>query len=309
MEIALILFNKLLSLFSIIALGFAAVRAGLIRSEDSRSVAMLALYIICPFAIMNAFEVNPTPEILGGMALSVVFALLTHAVFISLMRLLKKPLKLSDIERASIIYSNAGNLTIPVVNAMLGSEWVIYICAYNLVQICLQWTHLRILVSGERRINFRKMLLNPNMISIYLGVFIFFTGFRFPGPIDSAIDSVAAMIGPVCMLITGMMIGGMQLKEVFSRRRAWLISMTRLLVMPFIMVCIARCGITSLVPDGKTVLLISILCLSGPSGTTVMQMAQIYSSRDTAEYASSINVISMLMCAITMPLIVAFYYL
>lgn len=309
MEMALVLFNRLLSLFVIIALGFIAIRSGLIKASEIRSISMLSLYIVGPFAIANAFEVNCTPEILGGMLLAVLFAALTHAVFIVLMKLLKKPLRLSDIERASVIYSNAGILTIPLVNSMLGAEWVIYTCAYNLVQICLQWTHLRMMISGEKHIELRKIFLNPNMIAIYVGVIIFFTGFRFPGPVDSAIDMIAAMIGPVGMLITGMMIATMPMKRLVSFRRAWLVVFMRLLAMPFIMVLIAKTGLSTYAADGETVLMISLLAVAGPCGSTVMQMSQIYNDHTTAEYASAINVISMLCCAVTMPLIIAFYYL
>lgn len=309
MDMAVLLFNKLLSLFVIIALGFAAVRSGLIRPDETRSISMLSLYIVCPFAIINAFQVEPTAEIIGALLLAVAFAVVTHIVFIALMRLLKKPLKLTDIERASVIYSNAGILTIPLVTAMLGSEWVIYTCAYNVVQITLQWTHLRTLISGEKHMDVKKILLNPNMIAVFLGTVIFFTGFRFPAPVEDAIDSIAVMIGPVGMLITGLMIGGMSLKQVFSFRRAWLTVFLRLLAMPLLMVLIAKTGIASLVEGGETVLMISLLAVSGPVGATVMQMAQIYNDRDTAEYAGAINVISMLLCVITMPVINAIYYL
>lgn len=309
MEMALVLFNRLLSLFTIILLGFVTIRSGLIKATEIRSISMLSLYIVGPFAIMNAFEVNCTPEILGGMLLAVLFAILTHIVFIALMKLLQKPLRLSVIERASVIYSNAGILTIPLVTSMLGSEWVIYTCAYNLVQICLQWTHLRTMISGEKHIEFKKIFLNPNMIAIYAGVIIFFTGFRFPGPVDSAIDMIAAMIGPVGMLITGLMIGSMPLKRLVSFKRVWLVVFLRLLAMPLIMAAIAKTGIAAYAASGETVLMISLLAVAGPCGSTVMQMSQIYNDQNTAEYASAINVISMLCCAITMPLIIAFYYL
>ncbi len=309
MEMALILFNRLLALFAIILLGFATVRFGLIKSNEIKSLSMLSLYIVCPFAVMNAFEVNPTPEIMGGMLLAVAFAVLTHVIFIAAMYLLKKPLKLSDIERGSVIYSNAGILTIPLVTAMLGPEWVIYTCAFNFVQIFLQWTHLISLITGENRINLKKIVFNPNIIAICTGAVIFFTGFRFPGPIDSAVDMISAMIGPVGMLITGMMIGGMQLKKVFSYRRSWLVLSLRLLIMPLIMALIAKCGLASLVSNGETILMISLLAVSGPVGATVMQMAQLYNDQETAEYASALNVISMLLCAITMPVIIAIYYL
>lgn len=309
MEMALILFNRLLSLFAIVLIGFITVRTKVMKAEETRSLSMLSLYITGPFAVMNAFEVDCTPEILGGMLLAVLFAVFSSAVIILLTKVLAKPLKLSVIERASVIYPNAAVLAIPLVSSMLGPEWVIYTCAYNLVQTSLHWTHLRSIISGDKHVEARKIFLNPNVIALYVGVVIFFTGFRFPGSVDSAVDMIAAMVGPVGMLNIGMMIGAMPMKRLTSYKRAWLVVFMRLIAMPLLMALIAKLGFASLVADGETVLMISLIAIAGPCGLTVLQMAQIYNDRLTAEYASAINVISMLCCAFTMPLIIAVYYL
>jgi len=309
MEMAFILFNKLLSMFLMIAVGWLFVRSGLLNSQESKALSLLSLYVVCPVAIMNAFEVEPTGEVISGLLLAVFFAVLSHVIFIAGVKLLHRPLHLNEIERASIIYPNAGMIAIPVVTAILGPEWVIYTCAYNAVQLCMLWTHCRILISGENKIEPKKILLNPNIIAIILGMFILFTGFRFPGPVSSAIDDIAAMLGPVGMMITGMIIGGMPLKKLVSMGRVWFVVLMRLLVAPGIMTLIAKySGLAALVPNGVTVLLVSLLSIAGPSGATVMQMTQIYRGHELSEYAGAINVMSMLCCAISMPLIVALYY-
>lgn len=48
-----------------------------------------------------------------------------------------KVLKLDGVEETSLIYSNAGNLIIPIVTAILGKEWVIYTSAFLSVQLFL----------------------------------------------------------------------------------------------------------------------------------------------------------------------------
>ena len=309
MEMALILFNRLLILFIIIAIGYAGVKSGLLKLSDIKGLSMVTLYIIGPFAAMNGFKVECTPDVLGGVALAAVFATLAHVVFLVMTKLLEKPLKLTDIESMSIMYSNVGMLSIPLVTMMLGSEWVLYTCVYNLVQLVWIWTHLYMKMSGEQRINVKKFITNPNVIAIFLGILILFFGFRFPTPVDTAIEMIAAMIGPAGMLISGMSIGGMSFKHLLSFRREWLVVFLRLIAMPLIMVVIAHLGLKGLVKDGETILMICMLAAAGPSGSTVLQMAQLYRDRDEADYAGAINVITMLLCAITMPVIIYFYYL
>lgn len=303
---ALVLFNKILSLFLIMLTGFVIVRAGLLRSEDSRALSVLSLYLICPFAILNSFQIDCTPDIRAGFMLAVGAAVVYHAVIIAAMRLLKKSLKLSPVERASVIYTNAGILVMPLVSALLGDEWVIYTCAFIAVQVILQWTHCRPLLSGEAQIDIKKILLNINMICIFLGIIIFFTGFRFSGPVGDAMDYITPMMGPVGMLVTGMLIGGMSLRDVLSFKRAWLVAALRLVAVPLVFMLLFKySGAASLVPNGKNVLLISLLACAAPSGATVTQMAQVY--QGDARYASAINVISTLCCIATLPAIVALY--
>ena len=61
------------------------------------------------------------------------------------------------------------------------------------------------------------------------------------------------------------------------------------------------------VPNGDMILLITLLATASPSGTTITQMAQVYGG-DT-EYACSINVVTTLLCIVTMPIMVALYQL
>ena len=47
-----------------------------------------------------------------------------HVVFLAFDTVIRRPLKLDAVERVNIIYSNAAALVIPLVQALLGSEYV-----------------------------------------------------------------------------------------------------------------------------------------------------------------------------------------
>ncbi len=63
----------------------------------------------------------------------------------------------------------------------------------------------------------------------------------------------------------------------------------------------------SLINNGMEVLLITFLATATPTASTVTQFAQVY-NRD-AEYAGAINIVTTILCIITMPLFVILYYL
>ena len=141
MEISLLLMEEIAKLFAIMLMGYAVVKAGLMKSSESKSVSVIMVYLVIPCVIINAFQVKYTPDVQKGLILACVAAVAVHILFLILTASLKNILHLDAIERATVIYSNAGILVIPLVQELLGQEYVIYSSAYIAVQLILIWTH------------------------------------------------------------------------------------------------------------------------------------------------------------------------
>lgn len=304
--IGLILAEKIASLFLILFLGWLMVRLKLLKVEDSRVLSIISLYLVMPCVIISAFQVEFTSEVLSGLALSFGAAVLLHIGLIVLVELLGVPLHLDAVEKGSLIYSNAGNLIIPIVTSILGPEWVIYTSGFLSVQLILLWSHGKGMICGEKGFDLKKILTNINMIAVVVGIGMFALQIQLPGLVQEAVDSVSAMVGPLAMLILGMLIASMDLRRLLHDRRLWWVTLLRLGVLPLIsMAFLKYSGLDGLAPAGDTVLLISLLATATPSASTITQMAQVY-GRD-ADYASAINVATTLLCIVSMPLIVALY--
>ena len=304
--ISLILAKKILSLFLVMALGIVLVRCGIVRSRDSKVLSMISLYLVMPCVIISSFQVKYQPEILNGLLLALATAVLLHLVLIVVVGFLGKVLKLDGVEETSLIYSNAGNLIIPIVTAILGKEWVIYTSAFLSVQLFLLWSHAKMKLCGEKGIDLKKILTNINMIAIFAGVLLFLLQIQLPAPVQDAVDSISSMVGPMGMLILGMLIAEMDLKKLMSYHRLWWITLLRLVGIPLIgIVLLKYSSLAALVPEGRTILLVTLLAICTPSASTLTQMAQVYGK--DADYASAINVVTTLLCIVTMPLMVALY--
>jgi predicted permease len=292
--------------FFIMAMGFVLVKTRLMKVEESKSLSMVVIYLIMPCVIINAFQVEYTQSIRNGLVLALVAAVLIHVVLIILAKVLERIFHLDAVEKASIMYSNSGNLIIPIVTSVLGKEWVIYSSAFLSVQIILLWSHGRMVLCEERKIDFKKILLNINMITIFLGILLFVTRIQLPDIITETMESVSVMIGPTSMVVTGMLIGNMRFKQVFAYKRIYLITFLKMIVCPIIILLLLKYGgMVNILPDGKMILLISLLATITPSASAVTQMAQIYEKN--AEYASVINVVTTIFCIITMPIMVWLY--
>ena len=308
MELSLLLMQQICQLFIMVFFGYLLVKTKTLKSEDSKVLSKIALFVVTPCAILTSFMIAFTPDKLFGLGLAVLGALIVHIVFIPLTRVLSKIFGFTPIEKATIIYSNAGNLIIPLVGALLGKEWVLYTSGYMMVQTVLMWTHAKNLVCNEQNYDLKKIFLNINVIAVSIGIIFFLLQIQLPELVVTTIDRVGSMIGPLAMFVIGMLIGQMNIKDIFIKKRAYLISIMRLIVYPLIIILIFKfSGLTAISSDANQIFLITILATSAPAAATITQFAQLYDN--DPKYASSMNVMSVIFSIITMPLLVMLYQL
>lgn len=306
MELSILLAEQIAALFLMMAVGYFLVRIGMLQAEDSKVISNLVVYVCSPCVVLDSFQITLTQDRINGLLLATAGAVLVHIALVGGTKLLEKPLGLNSIEKASIVYSNAGNLIIPLVTAVLGKEWVFYTVAYIIVQTVLIWTHGISVINRGEKSNLKGIIKNPNIIAILVGMIMLITGFRFPVPIRDCASGFASMIGPAGMIVIGMLIGKVDLIWVFRQKRPYFICVIRLLIFPVIFILIfSLTGMQALHPQAGYILLVVLLAGSAPAAAIVTQLAQIYNK--DSKYASVINVMSVIFCIVTMPLITLLY--
>lgn len=298
--------EEIIKLFVIMFMGYAVVKAGLMKSSESKSVSVIMVYLVIPCVILNAFQVEYTPDVQKGLLLACAAAVAVHILLLLLTAILKKPLHLDVIERATIIYSNAGILVIPLVQELLGQEYVIYSSAYIAVQLILIWTHCKNMLCEEEKLEWKKVLLNVNIISIIAGVVLFIFRIQLPSGAQDVLNMMNNMIGPLGMLLAGMVIAEVPLKTVFTRKRIYLSAALRLFIYPVFVLGLMKVIQTfASIQDSKQILLTVYLASITPACATVTSMAQLY-DKDAA-YSSSLYVLTTLLSIATMPVMVGLF--
>ena len=298
--------EEIIKLFVIMFMGYTVVKAGLMKSSESKSVYVIMVYLVIPCVILNAFQVEYTPDVQKGLLLACAAAVAVHILFLLLTAILKKPLHLDVIERATIIYSNAGILVIPLVQELLGQEYVIYSSAYIAVQLILIWTHCKNMLCEEDKLEWKKVLLNVNIISIIAGVVLFIFRIQLPSGAQDVLNMMNNMIGPLGMLLAGMVIAEVPLKTVFTRKRSYLSAALRLFIYPVFVLGLMKVIQTfASIQDSKQILLTVYLASITPACATVTSMAQLF-DKDAA-YSSSLYVLTTLLSIATMPVMVGLF--
>lgn len=306
MEVSLLLMEQIAQLFIVLLMGYIVVKAKLLKPSDSKVLSVVFVYLIMPCVVLNAFQIDDTPEIRAGLLYSMAIAVGMHVVFLAFDTVIRRPLKLDAVERVNIIYSNAAALVIPLVQALLGSEYVVYSCAFVIVQLILLWTHASACLQGSTKLEWKKILTNVNLIAIVAGALLYLLHISLPAPIVSTLSSVGNMIGPMGMLLAGMAIAEVPLKKVFCTLRNYLPVVLRLLVVPVIVLLLLRVvHAAGWISDGKAILMTVYLSAITPSCATVTSMAQLY-NRDAA-HSSALYVLSTLLSIFTMPLMIGLF--
>ena len=306
MEISFLLFKQIAQFFIMIIMGYTLVKLKIVKSEDSKVLSMVCLYLIMPCVIINSFLIEFTPEKLKGLGLAVGVAIVIHFVAWVFIRILGKVLSFNPVEKASVMYSNAANMVIPVVMSVLGDEWVLYSSAFVSVQLVLLWTHCKSMLSNEKGFELKKIYTNINLIAIFIGILLFITKIHIPSVLQGTLKSVGGTVAPISMIITGMIMAGAELKKVFVNGRIYLVLFFRMIFFPFIVFMILYfTGITKVIDNGAMILLVTFIATITPTASSITQMAQVYGNNE--QYAGAINIMTTFVSIVTMPIMVALY--
>jgi predicted permease len=306
MEISFLLFKQIAQFFIMIIMGYTLVKLKIVKSEDSKVLSMVCLYLIMPCVIINSFLIDFTPEKLKGLGLAVGVAIVIHFVAWIFIKILGKVLNFNPVEKASVMYSNAANMVIPVAMSVLGDEWVLYSSAFVSVQLVLLWTHCKSMLSNEKGFELKKIYTNINLIAIFIGILLFITKIHIPSVLQGTLKSVGGTVAPISMIITGMIMAGAELKKVFSNGRIYLVLFFRMIFFPFIVFLIIYfTGITNVMDNGAMILLVTFIATITPTASSITQMAQVYGNNE--QYAGAINIMTTIASIMTMPIMVALY--
>lgn len=303
--IAKLLLYKILQLFLMMVIGFVLAKFKVIKNEENGILSKISLYLLMPSAIINAFDFERTSKKTEGLLLAFIAAFVIHIAFLILDIGYSKLSKISPVSRASVMYSNAGNLIIPIVTFILGEEWVVYSTAFLSVQLVFLWTHGIRMFSPDTKINIKKIMFNPNIIAIALGLILLFANVRLPVFVKEVTSSFSGMLGPVAMLTSGILATKIDFKKALKNKSMYMISFIRTVVYPTITFLIVKLLSFISVENGKQILLISFLAGITPVAFTVMQFAQI--KRSDTDLAVQINIFSTVLSVVTMPLWIALY--
>lgn len=310
MDFSILLLKKTITLAVMIGMGFISVKTGHVKSEHSSVLSKLCFDWVIPCSVFSSFLIEYNDEIARDFRFSLAVTAVTVVSLIQITLVLKRPLRLDPSAQGSLMFANSAGMALPLASALMGAEGVLFCAPHMGVQNLLIFSYLPMVMNEKVEFDLKKILLNRNILAILAGFAVF--TFRIPLPeilIDS-INVVGGTMAPFSMMMIGMLLGGVDLRELFANRSIYLTTFLRLLGYPMLLILvIAVTGITTRLPFTRKIFLVLLMCEASPAATLVTQMAEAVRGQEEARRAGSINVVTTLLCVITLPLMVFVYQL
>ena len=292
--------EQVLVLFLLMAVGFVCGKLKILTGNAVASITDLLLYIVTPCMILYSYQRAFDPDMLRGFLIAFAAAVGIHLINIvlSLLLIRDRDQARRRVLQFAAIFSNCGYMSIPLQQAVLGSDGVFYGSAYIAIFNLIFWSYGVFLMSGDRKaFSGKRILLNPGILPVLAGILMFLLSIPLPEFLNTTMASIASLNTPLPMFITGYYLSNVRFREYpISGAVCWSMAL-RLILLPFLALgLMALCGVRGVV------LVTSTIAASAPAAAaTTMFALKFHQDTDlSAELVSLTTLFSIL----TMPLAV-----
>lgn len=296
-EYFLTVIGQVLTLFLLMLVGFLLGKTGRLSTQSVQQLTFLLLYIVTGCVILRSLQVPFDPELSRSLLLTAGLTALLHLLFL----LCAQPLfrRRAPGTRASlrfgIIYGNIGFMGLPLIDAVLGHEALIFAAVYLAVYSLFYWTHGVVLMGGGANLTPRKVLLSPGVIAVVVGGIFFLTSFSLPPVLGNTVSFLADLNTPLAMIIIGFQIGVSDLGSIFRRPVLLVASALKLMLLPALAILV----LLPLRLDPVVFCVMVILSATPPAGSVSLFAQQF--GRDTDSAAQFVT-LATLLSMLTLPL-------
>ena len=269
-----------------------------IKAVDETGVAQLsniALYVATPCVVLRALAIPYDAEKISTGMLVMAFFLIIFFASIIIGRFGCG--RVDRIGTFAVVFSNSGFVGIPLIQGILGDEYVFYVTMTMVVGTITFWTYGVYLMSGDKgEVSVKKILTNPNLIAVVVGMILFFAVDELPYVVQQVLNGMANMNTGLGMVILGATLGASNIGLMVTDTRLYKAIVLRLVVVP--LVCIP---ILMLMPAPFEVRMVMMIIAAAPAASATSMLALKYGA--DYSYGTGLSIGTTIVSMITMPLV------
>lgn len=293
-------------MFLLIGLGLICAKTGVLTEAAARVFVNFLLLAVTPAIIVKQFlrPADSSLLILMGFSLALVTAFQLLSVTLSRFAIPARPGTHYSSERIAAGYSNAAFMGLPLLEAALGDEALIFGVIFVVIFTIFSWTHCVGELSGSRAVSPKKLLLNPAILSIGVGLLLFLLQIPLPSLVDRAVTYTASLNTPLSMVVIGVFLAGLKPREVFrDLHMLWAVLLRNLALPLLFVVLLWAVGAPGWLPGGQAPVMAAVISGACPTAVVVILMSA-RTGRCDPRYGASMVALSTLLSIVTLPLVI-----
>lgn len=294
-------------LFSFIFIGFTIRQGGFLPENSAEIFSKLENRILMPAVVINTFRTNCTVKNISEkwvfIAYSTGVLLFCIATGFVASRFLGKTEYLKKVYRYSISVSNFGFVGTAMVSGIYGAEsmelfdYLMFTLPLNLFtySIGIAW----LVPNGHGKFSM-KSFVNPIFVSIFIGAILGLLPIPKFRLVTTIINSTAACMSPIAMILTGFVIGGYSFANLFGKWQTYVVAGIRLVFLPTVSVLVLKLF------NAPQEAVVATLCANAmPLGLNTVIIPSAYGK--SPDDGASMALVSQLTAVFTIPIL--FYIL
>ncbi len=295
--------DSVMSLFIMILVGVYGSKKKIITSEMNKGLTDILIQIALPFMIVTSFIFTYDNTIKSNVIKTFYYSLIAYMIMTAVSYLLLLPVKndKKTILHFGNVFTNTGYVGFPILNSIYGAEGVIYGSIFNMFFVIFVWTYGLILFKGnfkrkELKEEIRKVIFNPSIIAVFIGILIMVFNIHLPSALSSGIKGIGNITGPLSMIIIGVILSNVKIR---NHLRDWTIYYgitTKLVIIPIVIYFISL-----LIGDTSKVVNTVIIMAAMPASAMTSILAESFDKEK--EYAAVLVSVTTLLSLITVPIL------
>ena len=230
----LLVFSQVCTLFVMMGVGFLLSKLGKLTKDSLSQVTFLLLYVVSPCLIVDTLQVERDAALVRSLGLGMLLMVVLYVLWV----LLALPLFRGQapdtrvVLQYGVVYGNTGFMGLPLLQAVLGPQGLLYATAPYICFNLFAWSHGIAQMGGRKSVSLKKMFINPGILGCAVGLVFFLLNFRLPALLGDAVHYLGAMNTPLAMVVIGVQMAGADIKSTFRNPRLYTAGLFKLLIMP-----------------------------------------------------------------------------
>ena len=300
--------NQTAFLFCFILFGYFLAKINVLQPNSTKVLSKLENSLFIPALVMGTFIENFTVNRLGEMwklmAISVAIELCVIPLAVFIPKLLSKDTYLQKISTYGLAISNWGFMGNAVMLGLfpeLFFEYIIFTLPLWIVNFI--WAIPALLMPLSAKPTFKdklKNLFNPMFVGMLIGMATGLLQISLPDFFVNAVNAAGSCMSPVAMLLTGIAVSAINLKETFKTKYIYILSFFRLIAIPAVF-----SFVLSFIPLSQTAYICAVVSISMPLGMNIVVIPSAYGREKPV--CSGLVIVSHTLSCITLPVLFSIF--